>query len=125
MDRIQKEAERLSGVEGVYPRIMGQAMFAAGAKSVGGMFMGIDPRLETSSHNFFLRSIVEGELFESVDGRGALIGAEMAEKLNLRLGKKLIVTVTDKDGELTSELLRISGIFRTGDRAADSSIVQL
>ena len=46
----------------------------------------------------------------------------MAEKLNLRLGKKLIVTVTDKDGELASELLRVSGIFETGDRAADSGI---
>ena len=47
----------------------------------------------------------------------------MAKKLNLRLGKKLIVTVTDKDGQLTSELLRVSGLFKTGDLAADSSIV--
>jgi len=35
----------------------------------------------------------------------------------------MVITVTDKDGELTSELLRISGVFRTGDHAADSGIV--
>ncbi|HER62850.1 MAG TPA: ABC transporter permease, partial [Desulfobacteraceae bacterium] len=91
MDRVREKALMIDSVEGAYPRIMGQAMFAAGAKSVGGMFMGIDPALEKPAHNFFLRSIVEGELFGTVDGRGAVIGVEMAEKLNLRLGKKLIV----------------------------------
>lgn len=120
---IMEKARTLPGVEGCYPRIMGQAMFAAGAKSAGGAFMAIDPRRETAAHNFFLRSIVEGEMFDDSNGRGAVIGAAMAEKLNLRLGKKIIVTVTDKDGQLTSELLRISGLFRTGDTAADSTIV--
>lgn len=120
---VQKKVRRLPRVEGSYPRIMGQAMFAAGAKSVGGAFMGLDPEKETAAHNFFLRSIVKGEMFADKDGRGAVIGVEMANKLNLALGKKLIVTVTDKDGELTSELLRISGLFNTGDHAADSSMV--
>jgi ABC-type lipoprotein release transport system permease subunit len=120
---IRAAAAGLPLVSGAYPRIMGQAMFAAGAKSAGGMFMGIDPVLEGTHHNFFLRSIVDGALFAEADGRGALIGAEMAKKLNLRPGRKMVITVTDKDGELTSELLRISGVFRTGDHAADSSIV--
>jgi ABC-type lipoprotein release transport system permease subunit len=116
-------AAGLPEVTGAYPRIMGQAMFAAGAKSAGGMFMGIDPALEGPQHNFFLRSIVAGSLFAERDGRGALIGAEMAKKLNLRPGRKMVITVTDKDGELASELLLISGVFRTGDHAADSGIV--
>lgn len=120
---VQEKVRQLSRVEGSYPRIMGQAMFAAGAKSVGGAFMGLDPEKETAVHNFFLRSIVKGEMFDDRDGRGAVIGVEMADTLNLGLGKKIIVTVTDKDGELTSELLRISGLFNTGDHAADSSIV--
>lgn len=122
-DQIVRKISRLAKIEGCYQRIMGQAMFATGSKSVGGAFMAIDPQQETKTHNFFLRSIVEGEMFTKVDGRGAVIGVEMAKKLNLRLGKKLIVTVTDKDGQLTSELLRISGMFKTGDFAADSSIV--
>ena len=119
----KEKITQLALVEGSYERIMGQAMFAAGAKSVGGAFMGLDPKKETATHNFFLRSLVEGEMFDDKDGRGAVIGIEMARKLNLRIGKKLIVTVTDRDGELTSELLRISGFFKTGDFAADSSFV--
>lgn len=120
---VREAALALPAVTGAYPRIMGQAMFAAGAKSAGGMFMGIDPALEGTRHNYFLRSIVDGALFAEADGRGALIGAEMAKKLNLRPGRKMVITVTDKDGELASELLRISGVFRTGDHAADSGIV--
>ncbi|HBI15894.1 MAG TPA: ABC transporter permease [Desulfobulbaceae bacterium] len=122
-DSLRIATSGLPEVSGAYPRIMGQAMFAAGAKSAGGMFMGIDPALETPQHNFFLRSVVDGALFAEAAGRGALIGAEMAEKLNLRPGRKMVITVTDKDGELTSELLRISGVFQTGDHAADSGIV--
>lgn len=122
---IRTVAASLPEVTGAYPRIMGQAMFAAGAKNAGGMFMAIDPALEDPQHNFFLRSIVSGSLFTEPEGRGALIGAEMAEKLNLQPGRKMVITVTDKDGQLTSELLRISGIFRTGDQAADSGMVLL
>ncbi|HHO46934.1 MAG TPA: ABC transporter permease [Desulfobacteraceae bacterium] len=114
-----------AGVSGVYPRIMGQGMFAAGARNVGAVFLAVDPAREHAGHNFFVRSIVEGELFAEGDGRGAVIGAGMAEKLNLRPGKKVILTVTDRDGQLTSELFRVSGIFRTGDRAADSGFVLL
>ena len=124
-DGIYTAADDLSAVTGAYPRIMGQAMFATGSKSVGGMFLAIDPKGETPQHNFFLRSIVEGKLFEKTDGRGALIGVEMAEKLNIRPGKKMIITVTDKEGQLASELLRVSGLFKTGDYSADSGIVLL
>jgi ABC-type lipoprotein release transport system permease subunit len=49
----------------------------------------------------------------------------MAEKLNLRLGKKLVFTLTDKDGELVSELGRVSGIFKTGEDSVDGSVVLL
>lgn len=120
---MARTAAQLPGVTGAYPRIIGQGMFAAGAKSGGGMFMAIDPARETGLHNFFLRSVVAGEMFAGTGGRGALIGVEMARKLNVGPGKKVIVTVTDKDGNLTSELLRVSGLFRTGDSAADAGMV--
>jgi len=42
-----------------------------------------------------------------------VVGSQMARKLNLRLGKKVIYTVTDKYGELASEIARVSGIFKT------------
>ncbi|MDW7772449.1 MAG: FtsX-like permease family protein [Desulfobulbaceae bacterium] len=122
-DRVRRAAEEPDAVIGAYPRIIGQAMFAAGAKNSGAMFMAVDPGRENPGHNFFLRSIVDGEMFQDSEGRGALIGVEMAEKLNLRPGKKVVITLTDRDGQLTSELLLVSGLFATGDLAADSGMV--
>jgi ABC-type lipoprotein release transport system permease subunit len=122
---IANQIQEVPNVQATYVRIMCQAMFAAGAKSVGGMFLAIDPEKENSNHNFFLKNINQGNFFTESDGRGIVIGAKMAEKLNLRLGKKLIYTMTDKDGEIISEISRVKGIFTTGDDTIDSTIVLL
>lgn len=122
---VQQRALYTPGVTAAQIRIMGQAMFASGAKSVGGAFIAIDPAQETPAHNIFLRTLVEGQCFSPDEEHGVVVGAKMAEKLNLRLGKKLIFTMTDKDGELVSELGRVSGIFKTGDDSVDGAVVLL
>ncbi|MEN8135565.1 MAG: FtsX-like permease family protein [Thermodesulfobacteriota bacterium] len=124
-DRIRERVLRLPEVESAYVRIMGEAMFASGAKSIGGQVIGIDPAVENSAHNIFIKSIVKGELFQDSSSRGVLIGSKMAEKLRLRLGKKLIYTLTDRTGELVSGICRVSGIFTTGEDTVDSSIILL
>ncbi len=117
--------ENEPGVKAARVRIMGQAMFAAGSKSVGGVFMAIDPERESADYNLLISSLKEGKIFSKGDERGVVIGEKMAEKLKLRLGKKLILTVTDKDGEIVSVLTRVRGIFRTGDHGSDFSMVLL
>jgi ABC-type lipoprotein release transport system permease subunit len=124
-DRIRARALTLPEVDNAYVRIMGQAMFASGAKSTGGQVIGIDPAVENRRHNLFLRSLVSGELFSDSDSGGVLIGSRMAEKLNLRLGKKLIYTLTDRSGELVSGICRVSGIFTTGEETVDSALILL
>jgi ABC-type lipoprotein release transport system permease subunit len=124
-DSIRRTVSRLPGVSDAIVRIIGQAMFATATKSVGGMLIGMDPVHETPARNIFLRSMVEGSAFESSGGRGAVIGSEMARKLNLNIGKKLVYTATDIHGEIVSEIARVSGIYRTGDDDVDGSIVLL
>lgn len=124
-EMFHRELTAIPGVEAARARIAGQAMFGAGAKSVGGAFMAIDPDQETPAYNLLTRSITQGALFDSDDERGVLVGERMAKKLKLRLGKKLIITVTDKNGEIASELTRVRGIFRTGEHSVDSSLVLL
>ena len=122
---VQEMALQIPGVTGAQVRIMGQAMFAGGAKSVGGAFIAIDPAQETPAHNIFLRTLIAGQCFSADEEHGVVVGAKMAEKLNLRLGKKLVFTMTDTDGELVSELARVRGIFKTGDDSVDGSVVLL
>lgn len=124
-DRIRTELLQLPGVSSAYVRILGQAMFASAAKNVGGVFLGIDAAAESGRHNLLLRSLVEGELFPAGAGRGALVGSRLADKLNLRPGRKLVFTTTDSNGDIVSEIARVSGIFRTGESEIDGSMVLL
>lgn len=124
-EAIRKQVTADEAVAAAYIRIIGPAMFASGARSTGGTFMAIDPAAENPEHNILLRNLVEGALFTESSDRGVVVGARMAEKLGLKLGRKLIFTVTDKNGELTSELSRVTGIFRTGDDAVDGGMVLL
>ncbi len=122
---IRERAAGLPEVNGAYVRIVGQAMFASGAKSVGGQVIGFEPGRENPAHNIYLRCLREGAPPAGDDPGGALIGARMAEKLNLRIGKKLIYTLTDKSGEMVSGISRVRGIFATGENQVDGSVVLL
>lgn len=106
-------------------RVSGQAMFASAQKSVGGMFFAIDPALERVQDNTLLKAITEGALFTSREGRGVVVGKVMAEKLGLRLGKRLVYTLMDRHGEIVSEVAKVSGIFSTGVDDVDGSVAIL
>lgn len=113
------------GATAAVPRIQGPAMFSTATRSLGGLFVALDPAMETGSTSQFLESLKEGAMFEGPEGEGAVIGAKMAEKLKLKLGKKMVVTFTDIHGETASLLTRISGIFKTGVDEADNALVLL
>jgi len=113
------------GISSVVPRIMGQAMFASANKSVGGAFIAIDPNVETTENNVFLQSLVEGKTFTADSKRGVVVGSKLAEKLKLKLGKKMVYTTTDVSGEIISNITRVTGIFTSGINFVDSSMVLL
>ncbi len=124
-EQIREQVLTMPGISDAVVRIMGQAMFASASKTVGGMFMAVDPAQESTEQNLLLRSLVQGQLFPQADGRGVVIGNKMAEKLNLRIGKKLVYTTTDVSGEIVSEIARVTGIFKTGVIEVDGAMVLL
>ena len=124
-DAILQQLNNSSLVASAIPRIMGQAMFASAHKSVGGAFIAIDPSLETAENNVFLQSLVEGNNFQHSQDKGIIVGTKLAEKLKLKLGKKLVYTTTDSKGEIISHIARVSGIFSSGIENIDASLVLL
>ena len=123
--QIRERVLAMPGVNDAIVRITGQAMFASASKTIGGMFMGIDPAQESPEQNLLIRSLVQGEVFSGKDGRGVVVGSKIAEKLNLRIGKKLVYTTTDVNGEIVSEIARVTGIFTTGVNEVDGGMVLL
>ena len=120
-DRVLK----VKNVRDAIVRITGQAMFASASKSIGGIFIAIDPAKESPEWNVFIGSMVKGKLFKTTRGNGIVVGSKMAEKLNLKLGKKVIYTTTDVSGEIVSQMARVKGIFTTGVAEVDGYMVLL
>jgi putative ABC transport system permease protein len=117
--------DSMAHVKNISPRISGQAMLASSNKSIGGMLFGIDPNYETAESNLFLRSIHTGELFESANTPGVVVGEKLARNLHLKIGRKLVYTTTDINGEIVSAIERVTGIFKTGVKEIDASVIIL
>ena len=109
----------------VIARIQWQAMFASARKSIGGTFIAIDPAQETASNNLFIQSLVEGKMLETVSDKGIVMGVDLARKLQLSLGKKVVYTTTDVNGDIVSAIARVSGLFRTGVSEVDGGLALL
>jgi ABC-type lipoprotein release transport system permease subunit len=121
----QATLRELPEVSSVIARIQGQAMFASARKSVGGTFIAIDPAQETASNNLFIQSLVEGKMLETVSDKGIVMGVDLARKLQLSLGKKVVYTTTDVNGDIVSAIARVSGLFRTGVSEVDGGLALL
>lgn len=106
-------------------RITGQAMFASARKSVGGAFIAVDPAFENEENNLLIRSMVGGSLFSDKRGRGIVIGSKLAQKLHVKIGKKVVYTTTDANGEIVSDIARVSGTFTTGIDMVDGAMALL
>ena len=119
---LAEQAKAHPRVKGVMVRVTGNALLAAGGNSTGAFFMAIDPSRETPETLSLLESIKEGELFKPGDKRGIVMGSKLAENLGLKLGRKVVYTMTDKKGEIVSGLGRLRGIIKTGSGGMDAAI---
>ncbi|MEM6989911.1 MAG: ABC transporter permease [Myxococcota bacterium] len=122
---VRETAEADPRVVRAVPRITGAALVATAASSQGASFMAIDPAAEDTSTLAVLDDVVEGEMLAGTDTAGVVLGYKLAETLGLRLGKKLVYTVTDRHGEIVSGLARVKGLVKTGSPSLDGGLCLL
>ena len=68
-------------------------------------------------------AITEGVYFQGDNSRDIVIGAKLAEILEIGLGDRVVVTVAQAvTGELSQEMFRISGIYHFADAAMNSGM---
>jgi len=124
INEVVKRFKGLREIEGWAPRILGQAMLSTSYGSVGAAFIGIDPEREKGT-TLFIEKIIEGTYLEDSEGRGALIGSKMAERLKVSIGSKMVITANNLQGEIAGELLKVVGIFETGSEMIDGYVFQI
>jgi len=122
-------------LRGMSPRLLASGLLSSAANASGVSMMGVIPK-EERAVSLIPQRIVEGSYLNDDQQSGVVIGAELARKLEVKIGSKVVLMTqavqppnpeaTDAaEGEMQSTLLRVSGIFRTGIQAIDAHIIQL
>jgi ABC-type lipoprotein release transport system permease subunit len=124
-DRLRAQMLEEPGIARATLRIAGNVMVASAGHSQGAGFIAFDPELEDVATLSVLEALSEGSIFESADDRGIVLGAALAEKLGVGIGRKIVYTLTDKHGEIVQEASRVIGLVKTGAPSVDAALCLL
>ena len=113
VDALSQEAI----VQQFTPRTFAFGMITSSANVSAISLVGVQPLTER-----FLSqiddAIIEGAYFEEDNNRDIVVGAKLAELLEVTLGNRVVVTVAQSEsGDLSQEMFRISGIYHLGGDA--------
>ncbi|MFP4015071.1 MAG: ABC transporter permease [Chitinispirillaceae bacterium] len=105
------------------PRVLVNAMASSPQTALGVELMGVIPQREREL-TIVDQSIVEGTFFTREEGESeAVIGQELAERLDLKAGSRVVFTFQNAEGTITGGAFRVAGIFRTPSTEFDLNTV--
>ena len=107
---------RLSQVEGVQisaPRLETFALLSSGEDSVGAMVTGIVPESEVKLSKL-KEALVEGRYLTRDDNASLYIGAELAKRLDIKVGERIALVGSAVDYSFAADTMEVVGVFKTG-----------
>ncbi|MCL2688254.1 MAG: FtsX-like permease family protein [Chitinispirillia bacterium] len=117
-----KKIDSLPQVAAAAPRIIVNGMASSPQTVLGVQITGVvaqeEKRLTTIAN-----SLVEGNYFGCAGINQAVVGQELANRLDLRVGSRIVFTFVDVNGVLTGSAFTICGLFRTASAEFDRSAV--
>jgi ABC-type lipoprotein release transport system permease subunit len=121
-ESILNPVRQLDVIEDIKLLIVGGGVAKSGSGSVGISFLGVEPSREVKTSPI-AEKIIDGQFLSDEDDNLIIVGAVLARKLKLQIGKKLVLSTNDVNGDLVEELCRVKGIFKTGSDETDSQFV--
>ena len=103
-------------------RLKQQGLAATAHYSRNTVISGVNLRRE-KGHGRLENYLVQGEYGFGRQGKGAIIGFKLAEKLKVSIGGKIILTAQDLHSEVTAIALRVTGIIKTNNLRLDQTTV--
>jgi ABC-type lipoprotein release transport system permease subunit len=103
-------------------RVRVPAIVTSERESRGVTLLGIDPAAERS-FSFVDYDAVDGRFLEGVDDSGIVIGAKLADTLETRVGKRVVLMTQDPDNEIADRGFRVVGLFHANIESYEDSFV--
>ena len=103
-------------------RVRVPAVISSERESMGVTLVGILPEREQGML-FLPETIRHGRYLESAQDDGVIIGAKLAERLEIQLGWRIVIMSQDPDNEIVDRGFRVVGIFDSEMEATETGYV--
>jgi ABC-type lipoprotein release transport system permease subunit len=122
-DEIAGQIAALDQVKAATPRLYASGYLSSGTQSASAKITGIDPLSPASDP--YREGVISGNYLSPDDREAVLIGKPMAEKLNLKVGDNVSLSLNTADGGVQDQTFTVKGIYSTGTYGFDSGTVFL
>ncbi len=126
VENPEQVASQISGLEQVKaatPRLFASGFLSTGDESAGVRLFGIDPA--SAANDPYRRGLLNGDFLTAGDREGLLIGKPVAEKLKLKVGDQVSLSVNTSGGNVDEQNFTVRGIYTTNTFGFDSATVFL
>ncbi|MCB0353794.1 MAG: ABC transporter permease [Bdellovibrionales bacterium] len=103
--------QQIPGVHAVLPRIVAPAVIRSERESFPITLFGVDPGLE-GRNSVAGKAVSNGENLSDSDDSHLILGSKIVEKLETRIGRRVVVMTQDIENEIADRGFRIEGIFQ-------------
>jgi ABC-type lipoprotein release transport system permease subunit len=122
-DQLAAQITGLPQVKAATPRLFASGFVSVRDSSNGVRVIGIDPGSEANSP--YLQGLLSGEFLRADDRQGILIGLSLADRLDLKTGDTLNLSINTSNGDVDEQPFTVRGIFTTGTNSFDLTTVLL
>ena len=122
-DQIASQIAAFPQVKVATPRLFASGFISAGNQSAGARIYGIDPA--SAANDPYRLGIISGSYLTADDNAGLLIGKPIAEKLNLKAGDNVGLSVNTANGDVAAQTFVVRGIYSTNTYGFDNATIFL
>jgi ABC-type lipoprotein release transport system permease subunit len=103
-------------------RVKVPGMISSERDNRGVQLLGVDPAGEIA-FGFDPDTVIEGRFLESPEDKGIVIGRKLADRLETKLGKRVVIMSQDPDNEVADRGVRVVGIYKARLQATEELLV--
>ena len=120
-DLVAAQIAALPQVQVASPRLFASGIISVNDISAGVRVWGIDPA--SPANDPFRQGMLSGTFLSADDTAGVLIGSSLADKLGLKTGDTLNLSINTSNGDVAEQVFTVRGIYTTGTSGFDTITV--
>ncbi|MDH5546294.1 MAG: ABC transporter permease [Gammaproteobacteria bacterium] len=121
---LAENVRKHTGIQDVSVRANGFALVSSEERTYGTVVVGVETKFEPSV-SIIPGLVKEGSYLSADDAMEVVIGRSLAKNLRVKIGDELTIMGSGRDGSIAANILPIVGIFESGSRDLDRSMVQM